>query len=299
MLFYIGSFIIIFSIIFGFLAEGGNIIVLFQPYAALIILGSAVGILLLSNPKSLLKSIFQTIRRLNKGLPYNKDEYLALLTFMFHFFKYARNRNPIEVENDIEQPYNSVIFKEFPILLSNREALIFFCDYMRMITLGYNNAYELNNLIEEQIQIRKNYTHEMAGALYKLGDALPALGIIAAVLGVINAMSSINDAPDILGHKIGAALIGTFIGVAAAYCIVNPLGSYLEKFSNDESKYLECIKAGFIAHMNGNSPAISIEFARQNVPSNIKPTFLEVEAAIESHKLLRKRNKNARREARR
>jgi len=164
-----------------------------------------------------------------------------------------------------------------------------------MITLGYSNTYELSNLIEDQIQIRKSYTHEMAGALYKLGDTLPALGIIAAVLGVINAMSSIDAAPEVLGHKIGAALIGTFIGVTASYCIVNPLGSYIEKFSNDESKYLECIKAGFVSYMNGNSPAIAVEFARQNVPSNIKPTFLEVENAIEAHKIIRKQRKNARR----
>lgn len=294
MLFYIGSIIIVGSIFLGFIAEGGNILILYQPYAALIILGSAFGILILSNPQSLLQSMWHLMKRLRKGSPYKKDEYLRLLTFMFFFFRYARSKGALAIENDIEHPYKSPIFNEFPDMLKNREALVFFCDYMRMIVLGFDKSYELSNLMEDQINIRKNHNAEISVALSKLADALPALGIIAAVLGVINAMSSIDAAPAVLGHKIAAALIGTFIGVAASYCAISPLGSYMEKFGNDESKFLECIKAGFISFANGNPPVIAIEFARQTVPINLKPNFLEVEKAIETHVQHRRMNKNAR-----
>ena len=296
MLFYIGVFFVIGSIFTGFLCEGGNILVLFQPYAALIILGSAFGILILSNPKSLLKSMLNMILRLKKGSPYKKEEYLILLTFMFFFYRYARARGALGIEEDIENPHKSLIFAEFPTILENKEALVFFCDYMRMVVLGFDKTYELENLISDQINIRKNYTHEITQALFKLADALPALGIIAAVLGVINAMSSIDAEPAILGHKIAAALIGTFIGVAISYCVVSPLGSYLDKYGSDEAKYLECIKAGFMSFVNSNPPAIAVEFARQTIPINLKPNFLEVENAIEAHKQIRKLKKNARRE---
>lgn len=234
------------------------------------------------------------MKRLKKGTPYSRSEYLNLLTFMFYFFKYAKSKGSLSLENDIENPYQSEIFLEFPMILDNREVLIFFCDYMRMVVLGFDKSYELQNLIEEQINIRKSYTDEITQALFKLADALPALGIVAAVLGVINAMGSIDAAPAVLGHKIGAALIGTLIGVAVSYCFVSPLGSYMDKFGNDESKFLQCIKSGFIAYVSGNPAAIAVEFARQNVPTNLKPGFLELETAIEAHKHIKKIRKNAR-----
>lgn len=294
---YVGVFIVIFSILAGFVAEGGNLQVLFQPYAALIILGSAIGVLILSNPSSLLKSMWYNIGRLRKGSPYSKHDYLQLMCFLFYFFRYTKNKSQLEIEADIENPYKSALFQEFPGFLANREALTFFCDYMRMTILGFDKSYEIASLIEEQINIRRSYMHEISQAFYKMGDALPALGIIAAVLGVINAMGSMDADPAVLGHKIGAALIGTFLGIAAAYCIAFPLGASMEKFGNDEAKYLECIRSAFISHLNGNMPSISVEFARQNVPVNLKPSYFEVEKAIELHKQKRRLKKqNVRRE---
>ncbi len=295
-MFYIGMAIVLFSILAGFAAEGGNLYVLFQPYAALIILGSAIGVLILSNPKSLLKSMWQAILTLSKGSPYTKQDYLQLLCFIFYFFRYTKNKSMLEIETDIENPYKSPIFNEFPGLLNNREALVFFCDYMRMTILGFDKTYEIANLIEEQISIRKNHMYEISQAFYKIGDALPALGIIAAVLGVINAMGSMDADPTVLGHKIGAALIGTFLGIAAAYCIAFPLGASIQKFGDDEAKYLECMRSALISHLNGNIPSISVEFARQNVPVNLKPSYFDVEKAIELHKQKRKLKKYVRRE---
>jgi len=167
---------------------------------------------------------------------------------------------------------------------------------MRMLTLGYDNTYELDNIMQDHIAVKKEHGYEISSALLRIGDALPALGIIAAVLGVINAMASINAPPEVMGQKIASALIGTFLGVTVAYCIINPLGAYLEKLSNDEGKFLECIKAGFLAHAKGNPPSISLEFARQVIPNNLKPSFYEIEKAIEDNKINRKRSKYGRRQ---
>lgn len=296
MLFYIGLLIVVASIIGGFAGEGGNLMVLVQPYAALIIIGSAVGIFVISNPQSLLKSIWYNIHKVIRSNPYSRADYLDLLVFQFNFFRFARSRSVLELESHIESPLKSHLFKDFPKMLANREAVVFFCDYMRMMVLGYDNSYELDNMMQEQIEVRKNYSQEVCNALFKIADTLPALGIIAAVLGVVNAMGSINAPPEVMGHKIGSALIGTFLGVVISYCFVLPIGIFLEKYGRDEAKYLECIKAGFLAHVRGNPPSISIEFARQSIPTNLKPSFFEVEKAIENLKLSKRAKKNVRRE---
>ncbi len=282
------------SVLIGFIGEGGNLLVLLQPYAAIIILGSGVGVFIVSNPRNLQKSIIFNIKRLRNGTPYRKDDYISALTFMFFFFRHAQTTGTLMIEKEIENPMQSQIFLEFPEFLKKREALIFFCDYMRMLTMGFNKSYELENLMQDQINIRRNYTHEMSNALFKLADTLPALGIIAAVLGVINAMGSVNQPPEVLGHKIGAALLGTFIGIAVSYCVVAPLSYYLEKFGMEEAKMLECIKSGIVSFVNGNTPMIAVEFARQTAPVNLKPTFLDLEKAIDKHRTNRKVKKHGR-----
>jgi len=297
MLFYLGMLIVVLSVAVGYIAEGGNLFVLIQPYSALIIVGSAFGIFIISNPKSLLISIWKNLPKIFRASPYSKFDYIEALAFQFDVFKFARGNSLLALEEHIENPYKSSVFKNHPRILARREALVFFCDYMRMMVLGYDNTYELENMMEDQINIRREYTNEIASALYRIGDTLPALGILAAVLGVINAMGSIDSPPDVLGHKIGAALIGTFIGVAISYCVVNPIAANLQKYGNDEAKFLEFIKAGFIAHSRGNPPSISIEFARQAISVNLKPTYNEVEKAIEQRKTIKKSRRYGRRES--
>ncbi|MFI4983808.1 MAG: flagellar motor stator protein MotA [Rickettsiales bacterium] len=287
MQFHVGIFIIIISLIVGYLGEGGALHVLFQPFSVLIIVGSGMGILIISNPKHLLRSIWINIPKMFYGKAYSREEYLELLVFLFNFFRYARQHSMVELEEHIEKPYKSSLFKQFPQFLKNREPTVFLCDYMRMLTLGYDNHFELENMMQEQINARKEYTAEISGALFRLGDTLPALGILAAILGLVNAMGSVDQSPLILGHKIASALFGTFIGIACAYCIVNPMGSFLLKFGTDESKYLECIKAGIISHARGNPPSISVEFARQTIAMNLKPNFFELEKTIESRKKIK------------
>lgn len=296
-MFQIGLAVVLLSILVGFIAEGGNIFVLFQPYAALIVVGSALGIFIISNPKTLLTAVWRSIKKVKKGSAYSKRDYINLLIFLFFFFKFARTKKNIDIETHIEKPFKSQIFKAYPEFLYNREALVFLCDYMRMLTLGYDNTYELDNMMFEHINVKKSHGYEISHSLFRLGDTLPALGIVAAVLGVINAMASIHAPPEIMGQKIASALVGTFFGVAAAYCVANPLAAYLEKFSNDEAKFLECIKAALLSHAKGNPPSISIEFARQVIPNNLKPGFYEIEKAIENYKTNKKKLKYGRRQA--
>lgn len=295
-MFHVGIILVVISILAGFVLEGGNVYILFQPYATLIIVGTALGIFITSNPKTLLRSLWKNVFKIHHGSPYRREDYLEMLTFMYYFFKYVKSKGFISVEKDIETPSKSPIFREFPKFLMQREAVIFFCDYMRLGVLGYEKSAEMEQLIEDQLQVKKNYIRELSLALFRLADALPAVGIMAAVLGVINAMSSINAEPAVLGHKIGAALMGTFIGITISYCLIFPLSSYLEKYGADEVRFLEAMKSGFLSFIKGNHPTIAVEFARQMIPANFKPSFVELEKAIEKHKINRKIAKNVRRE---
>lgn len=296
-MFHVGIILVLISILTGFILEGGNIFILFQPYATFIIVGTALGIFITSNPHTLLKSLWMNIFKIHHGSPYRREDYLEMLTFMYYFFKYVKNKGFLAIERDIETPSKSPIFREFPKFLMQREAVIFFCDYMRMGVLGYDKSHEMEQLIEDHLQVKKNYIRELSLALFRLADALPAVGIMAAVLGVINAMSSINAEPAILGHKIAAALMGTFIGITISYCLIFPLSSYLEKYGADEVRFLEAMKSGFLSFMRGNHPNIAVEFARQMIPANFKPSYIELERAIEKHRINRKVAKNVRREA--
>lgn len=298
MLFLIGSLIILGSILVGFLLEGGSLIALAQPYALLIIMGTAFGVLILSSPKSELKNMWKALQLIMHGHQHDKQDYKDLLGFMYYFFRYAKTHSLQEVEMHIENPHKSSLFQEFPSLFKSREAIIFFCDYMRMIVTGYDNSFELENLADQQIYVAKTNNNELTSALYKLADATPAIGILAAVLGVINAMSSIDQDAAVLGPKIASALLGTFIGVAVSYCMIAPLASYIEKFYSNEYKFLECIKAGFVAYARGNPPSICIEFARQVIPNHLKPSFVELELVIENLKATKKKRiSNGRRES--
>lgn len=284
MIFALGITIMLSSIILGFIGEGGKISILFQPYSVMIIVGSGIGIFIISNPKSILKSIWINLPKMRKEQPFKRQDYISLLCFLYSFFQYTKGKTMSEIERHIESPFTSELFKQYPVMLSNREASIFFCDHMRLFLMEYDNIHEMENMMYEQIQLRKNYTYEISASIYRLADTLPALGIVAAVLGVINAMSSINSPAAVLGSKIASALIGTFFGIAAAYCVVTPIAAFLEKYGNDEAKFLECVKGGLIAFAKGAPPIIAVEFARQAIPISLKPSYQELEKSLDNRK---------------
>jgi chemotaxis protein MotA len=281
MVFKLGIIILFFSVIFGYIGGGGHIFILFQPAELLIICGAAAGVFMITNTKTIQIEALRRIMKINRMFPYNKQDYISLLLFMFNIFRFAANNSLQELERHIDQPQSSNLFKKFPQIWRNHEVVVFICDYMRVLTLGFDNAYEIQRMAEEELDEKHRRLIEVSGSLTNLGDTLPALGIVAAVLGIINTLGSISADPHILGQKIAGALMGTFLGVFFAYGIMFPLGSLIMKYGTEEIKFLECIKSGIISHAKQHPPYISVEFARQMIPDHLKPTFLELEHYIQ------------------
>ncbi|HLI11817.1 MAG TPA: flagellar motor stator protein MotA [Alphaproteobacteria bacterium] len=279
MLVLVGIVVVLGSVFGGFLVEGGNFKVLIQPAELLIIAGAAAGAFLISNPKQVIGKVGKAISHLLKGPRYGKESYLELLSLLYQIFKIAKTKGMLSLEQHVENPGDSTLFQQFPKFCADKAALTFLCDYLRLLTLGTDKAHEIEALIDEEIETHHHEHAQVATALQTSADGMPALGIVAAVLGVINTMGSINQPPAILGHLIAAALVGTFLGVLLSYGFVGPIGHGLGAIYDAELKYFHCIKAGLLAHMQGYAPAISVEFARKALLSNVRPTFYEVEEA--------------------
>jgi len=277
--FGIGSLLVIGCVLGGYAAMGGHLGVLWQPFELVIIGGAAVGAFMISNPMPLIKATAGGIGGVFKGPPYSKESYLELLTLLFTIFKLAKTKGMLALESHVEKPEESSLFSQFPKFASNHHALVFLCDYLRLLTLGSDNPHEMESLMDEEIETHHKEGHEVAGAIQTMADGLPALGIVAAVLGVIKTMGAISQPPAILGKYIGGALVGTFLGVLLAYGFVAPMANYLSKQLDSETKYYLCIKAGILAYMQGNAPAVCVEFARKTLFSHERPTFYEVEQA--------------------
>lgn len=280
MLFLIGSTIVVACVLGGYLLEGGKFIVLVQPLELLIILGAAVGAFIIANPMPVIMRCIGSFGMLLKGSPYSKDSYLELLSCLYTVFKLAKSKGMLALESHVEKPDESPLWEKFPKFAADHYALTFLCDYLRLLTLGSENAHEMEALIDEEIETHHAEKVQVASAFQAVADGMPALGIVAAVLGVINTMGSITEPPEILGHMIGAALVGTFLGVFMAYGFIGPVASSLKASYDAEVKYLQCIKAGLLAYLQGYAPAVAVEFARKALLSNVRPTFYEVEEAV-------------------
>ena len=282
MFFIIGLVVVFGSVLGGYLPHG-SISVLIQPFELLIIGGAATGALIIANPKFVLAKLGKHFGRvLKNGAAYNRDAYLELLTMQYAIFKLVKSKGMLAIESHIENPEQSPLFDSFPIFMKNHHAVEFLCDYLRLLTMGSENPHEIEALMDEDIDTHHHEAHAVASALVNMGDGLPAFGIVAAVLGVIVTMASITEPPEILGGLVGAALVGTFLGILLAYGVVSPIGKNLESYADADTKYYQCMKAGLLAHLNGYAPAISVEFARKTLYSHERPTFLELEEAFES-----------------
>ncbi|NQV57831.1 MAG: flagellar motor stator protein MotA, partial [Rhodospirillales bacterium] len=176
----------------------------------------------------------------------------------------------------------STLFQKFPMFSEDHHAVEFLCDYLRLLTLGASTSHEVEAVMDQELETHHTEQHNISGAMTVMGDAFPALGIVAAVLGVIHTMGSITEPPEVLGHLIGGALVGTFFGILMSYGLVSPMAKSLENTFFAESKYMECIKVGIIAHMQGYAPQVSIEFARKVLTSDVRPSFAETEEHIQN-----------------
>lgn len=280
MLFIIGFIVVLGSILGGYVMHHGQLILLWQPSEFVIICGAAFGSFLITNPMDVIKATGKQLKFLFKSKPYTKQNYVELLTFLFTTFKLMKTKGMLALEAHVEDPKSSDIFQQFPGIMKDHHILDFICDALRLLIMGVDNYFHMEELIDKELEVHAENSNHPSHALISVGESLPAFGIVAAVLGVINTMRSISSPPQILGMLIAGALVGTFIGVLLAYGIVLPMGNYLNKYHEAEHKYLQCIKAGIIAHMQGNAPAVTVEFVRKLIPPHERPTFHELENAL-------------------
>ncbi len=276
----IGTIVVIASTLGGFAALGGHLGVLWQPFELVIIFGSAIGAYLIANPGTVLKGTMGAIITCAKGSSYTKESYVELLGMLYQILKLAKTKGNLALEQHVENPEESSLFQEFPKFAKNQTALLFICDYLRMMTLGAENPHEMEPLMDEEIETHHHEHSQIASAIQTMADGMPALGIVAAVLGVIHTMGSITEPPEILGHLIGGALVGTFLGVWLSYGFISPVATKAQAVYDAENKYLQCIKVALLAHLSGNAPAVSVEFARKALLSDVRPSFYELEDAV-------------------
>lgn len=284
MRFYFSIIILVITLSLGLFFGDISIGIIFQISEWVLILGIALASFIISNPSAIFSQLGKELPKVIGEKPFSKSDYLVLLSFMFSFFKQSNALTPAELEAQIENPGNSPLFNKYPVLLEHKSCLDFFQNHFRILTLGFQDIYEIESRMEADIESRKTYMKKVPRALNKLGDSLPALGIIAAVLGVIGAMASAGASPEILGARVAGALIGTFAGVFLAYCVINPIASFLDKFQDDELAFLESMKVGMISYMKGYPVTISVEFARQVISHDVQPTFAEVETVLYNSK---------------
>ena len=275
MLLIVGAIVVLASVTGGFLLEGGQILVLNQPAEFLIIGGSAVGSLLIGTPPSVLKRLLSQCARLfsSKG----QAQYVELLSMLFQVFKVAQLGGIMALESHFEAPEKSSVLSKFPGFLARRDALDFLSDSVKVMIVGGMSPHDLELLMDEDLAVRHQTAGRPAATLAKIADALPGLGIVAAVLGVVITMGAIDGPPSEIGHKVGAALVGTFLGILLSYGFTQPLASNLEQRVAEDHHYELCIKAGLVAISKGLPPAIAIEFARRVLPEELRPSFEETE----------------------
>ncbi|NDB82424.1 MAG: flagellar motor stator protein MotA [Alphaproteobacteria bacterium] len=283
MLFIVGLLIVISSVLGGYVMHHGELKVLNQPSEFLIILGSGLGAMVIGNPLSVLKETLYSLKYLFRSKHKSKAEYLELLSLVFNIFKFIKAKGMLAIESHIENPKESDLFSQAPSFLKDHHALEFFRDYLRLLTMGVD-THQLESLLDRDLEIYEHECSTGSRVFAGLGDALPALGIVAAVLGVIVTMGSISEPPTVLGKLIGAALVGTFTGVLVAYGLVAPIASYLKDYSEQQVMFATCLKAGILSHANGNAPIISIEFIRKNIPHTTRPDFYELDQFINKPK---------------
>jgi chemotaxis protein MotA len=282
MKFIIGFVVVVASVIGGYVLAEGHLEVLWQPLEFLIIFGAGIGAFIISNPGSVIKGVLGKLGSLIKGAKYTQASYLELLSVQYVLFKLAKSKGDLALEGHIENPHESSIFNQYPGFASDHHALEFMCDYLRMLTLGTSNSHEVENIMDIELDSHHESDHAIHAAMNALADGLPALGIVAAVLGIIHTMGSITEPPEILGHLIGAALVGTFSGILFSYGFVAPMAASMGATMNEEASYFTCIKAGIIAHMQGYAPQVSVEFSRKTIPAHLRPSFKDLEDSLQN-----------------
>ncbi|MBI5057063.1 MAG: flagellar motor stator protein MotA [Nitrospirae bacterium] len=276
----IGMVVVLGAVIGGYLLEHGNINLLFQPVELLIIGGAATGAFFISSPSKVVSSVSKNISRVFSAKGATKAEFLEILGLLNSIFSKMRKEGLIAIEGDIENPKESAIFTKYPSVVKNHHAVNFICDNLKVIISANVSSFELENIMELEMESHHHEAMIPAHSVSKVADGLPALGIVAAVLGVVLTMAKISEPPEVLGHSIGAALVGTFLGVLLSYGFVGPIGTHLEHIAEADMKLFQVIKIALVSFVGGAAPQIAVEYARRVIPSDAKPGFTELEEAM-------------------
>ncbi|WP_395669212.1 flagellar motor stator protein MotA [Rhodoferax sp.] len=282
-MFVLVGWLIILVCVFGvFIAHGGNIMVVLKalPFELIAIGGATLGAFLANNQMKVVKATLKGLGECFKGSKYTKARYMELMALLYDILQKARKEGLMAIENDVENPHESALFKKYPTVGSDHHVVEFITDYLRMMVSGNLNAHEIESLMDSEIETHHQEAHAPVAALQRVAGGLPAFGIVAAVLGVVNTMGSVGQPPAVLGGMIGAALVGTFLGILLAYAFAEPLAGVLEQKVEEAGKELQCIKTTLLASMQGYNPSTAIEFGRKVLYSTERPSFVELEAHV-------------------
>jgi len=277
----IAGIIIVFIAVFGgYVLEQGNPHLLIQPAEILIVVGAALGIAIAANPPRVIRKIWNAALEVLRAPLLTRRILLRYLLMLYETFQFAQRSGMARLEEDVEKPGTSRIFSRYPEFLRDAGIREFLCDSLRMLVIGATSAAELDHLMDLDIDIQRRGHHEPAAALGSLAEALPGLGIVAAVLGVVITMGAIGGAPESVGQKVAAALVGTFLGILLCYGVVGPLVLRLEGIIEQRSQFLQVLRAALSAYARGAGPILAVEYARRSIPVELRPSFLELEAVI-------------------
>jgi len=280
----IGIVVVFGCIVAGYLMEHGNLRVLMQPAELVIIGGSAAGTVLIANPLSTLKDIARGVGGVFGSSQYPSQRYVDLLKMLFELLNKARREGLVALEVDVEEPDKSPVLSKYASFLKDHHAVHFLCDTMRMAISGGIEAFDLDQMLEGDLDIHHHEGTLAPAALNTMADALPGLGIVAAVLGVVITMGSLGGPPEEIGHKVAAALVGTFLGILLCYGLFGPIAQRMSKSADEERAFLNVLRAAMIAFLKGIAPVLAVEIGRRAVPVHIRPTFKEVEDACRAAK---------------
>jgi chemotaxis protein MotA len=275
----VGIVVVIGSVIAGYLMEKGKLGVLMQPAELVVIGGAAIGTVLAANPMHIMKGMVSGLIGVLKGSPFPKGRYVETLKMMFDLLAKSRKEGAIAIEADVEEPDKSPIFSRYPAFLKDHHARDFICDTMRMAITGGVNAFDVDQMMELDMEVHHHSANQPNQALNTMADALPGLGIVAAVLGVVITMGSLGGPPEEIGHKVAAALVGTFLGILLCYGMVGPLASNMAKIVDEEHSFYHVLRVIMLAFIKGTAPIMAVEMGRRAIPGHSRPSFAEVEKA--------------------
>ncbi|MDD5328389.1 MAG: flagellar motor stator protein MotA [Sulfuricella sp.] len=284
MLVIIGYLVVCASVFGGFALAGGHLAALFQPVELLMIGGAAGGAFFVGNSGKVIKATLKALPTVFKGSKYSKALYLELFALLYEILAKVRKEGLMSIESDIDTPHESPLFTKYPKISGDHHVIEFLTDYLRIMVGGNLNAFEIENLMDNEIETHHHEGEVPAQVVAKLGDGMPAFGIVAAVMGVVHTMESVGIPPAELGILIAHALVGTFLGILLAYGFVGPLSTLLEQKHNEGTKLFQCIKVTLLASLNGYAPQVAVEFGRKVLYSTERPTFTELEDYVKQSK---------------